>query len=207
MERGKSLSVEEQQRVREALGELLRKHGTQQALAGKLGVTQQTVSQVLRGLPPGVVVARRVAEELSVPLENLLSGKRERVVHDPRYPNLALALEHARRSNWDSEGIALFEEEALKSDTDRLPEEWRGELLRFIDGLAFARRNPEAARKAAEAQTRQTEERIAQERTKPSAKDRIARLKAEKNSEESGAEGDQILRAANHPRSEKPKGK
>lgn len=79
----KSLPEPEQRRVREALRRLVESEGgSQTAAAKRLGITQQTVSQVLGGDSPGVKMARAIAAAMQVPLDELLSGqRRETTVH------------------------------------------------------------------------------------------------------------------------------
>lgn len=72
MLRGKSLSKAESDRVRAHLNRLVQTHGTQVAVAKLLGVSQQTVSQVLRGDAAGVVLAKRVADALSLTFDEVL---------------------------------------------------------------------------------------------------------------------------------------
>ncbi len=61
-------------RVRAALREVLAEYGTQAKTAKALGVTQQTVSNVLHGRQPGPDLAVRVATLRGVTVESLLGA-------------------------------------------------------------------------------------------------------------------------------------
>lgn len=76
MERSRSLGTHELDHVREAIRRLIAQEGSQIAVAKRLGVSQPTLSNALSGLrPPGVGLARRVADALGIPLDALLSGR------------------------------------------------------------------------------------------------------------------------------------
>lgn len=76
MERARSLGTHELDHVREAIRRLIEQEGSQIAAARKLGVSQPTLSNALSGLrPPGVGLARRLADALGLQLDALLSGR------------------------------------------------------------------------------------------------------------------------------------
>jgi transcriptional regulator with XRE-family HTH domain len=104
---GRSLSGDEAERVRTALRRVVNDAGTQTAAAKSLEVTQQTVSDVLKGKAPGVALARRVADVLKVDLVDLLAGKTGVHTERPdRYPARTKGLNAARALELDPEAIA-----------------------------------------------------------------------------------------------------
>jgi transcriptional regulator with XRE-family HTH domain len=154
---GRSLAGEEAERVRDAIRRLVSSAGTQTAAAKQLSVTQQTISDVLKGKAPGVALARRVAEALGVPLDALLAGtaQTERVVRDERYPNRTRAIRAARELGLSEDAIETVATMALKSAVDPAPEEWldmiRDEARRLRFAIVAPRQTEaEAARSKAE---------------------------------------------------------
>lgn len=78
----KSLRHEEAERVRAELRRLVEEagYGGQSKVAESLGVSQQTVGRVVRAEspePPGVYLARRLADLLNVSVDDLIAGRRE----------------------------------------------------------------------------------------------------------------------------------
>lgn len=92
----KSLDPDQAEHVRVRLLALIEEAGSQVEVARRLGVTQQSVSQVVGGRSqPGVVLAARLATMLRITLDDLLtgrsavSGRRENTVHhDATRPTL-----------------------------------------------------------------------------------------------------------------------
>jgi transcriptional regulator with XRE-family HTH domain len=72
---GRSLTEKEAENVRAALRELVALHPTQQNLAERLGVKQQTVSAVLGGRANGgYALARKIAGALGRHVDGILGG-------------------------------------------------------------------------------------------------------------------------------------
>lgn len=143
---GKSLTREQNDRLREHMRELLRRHdGNQSALAPKLGVTQSTISAfTARDSRQGssLNVAMRVAELLGKDVNEVLGlpMAAKRVVDlDDRYPNRAEAIAIARRDGFAEEAIAAVQGDRGKSTEDQLVTEWlmaiREEHLRLRRSL------------------------------------------------------------------------
>ena len=72
-----------------------------------------------------------------------------RIEADPRYHRLHVALEHARLSGIDVEAIRAVEHDALKSDIDLTPEQWREQIMDAVRQRSFGRRNPAYLARAA----------------------------------------------------------
>lgn len=97
----KSLSEDEQARVRAQLKELTQRRGEQASLAKRLGVTPQAISKiVLEESDPGVRIARALADHLGVTLDALLGKEEAAEDAEPKMCNLpgwAVAEAAARR--------------------------------------------------------------------------------------------------------------
>lgn len=129
----KSLAPDDAERVRAALVRFVDAEGSQVAVARRLGVTQQSVSQVISGASaPGVVLASKLASATGVAFDALLSGRptTTRVVYDSRYPNLDAAIQFAGASSSpvSAEAVEHVRSFALKSAEDLPAEKWLEEL-------------------------------------------------------------------------------
>lgn len=98
---GRSLTDDENERVRAAVRTLLAKHDDNQSvLAPKIGYKQPSLSSFLQGRNgAGYKVARKVADLIGLPLDQLLSGKTARQLAMPRFdtlPGWAEAVAQAR---------------------------------------------------------------------------------------------------------------
>lgn len=72
---GRSLSPDETERLCKALRERRAAGETQEQLATRIGVSQQTISRALRGEGAGFDLARRFAAAYGMPVDVVLSGR------------------------------------------------------------------------------------------------------------------------------------
>lgn len=182
---GKSLSDDENRRVREAVRRLLETHGGNQSrLAPLLGIKQGTLSAFLREKHgAGYGLARRVAKLLETDVQVLLGHEPEaegsHVEYDERYPNRAKAAAAARALGYSDEAIEVVQSMSLKSDEDLEPEDW-------LDMMRSEHRRREVFRFPAEVEReRALQEHRATERAREDAgrgtfEERLAKAKRKK---------------------------
>jgi transcriptional regulator with XRE-family HTH domain len=108
MSGGRSVTLEEAERIRAVLRNMRGSYATQRALADALGASQQVVSFVLAGGPPGLGLARQIAAKLGVSLDDLLSGERQPERSD-RYTTRPAAMQAARLLKYDDDAIEHVE--------------------------------------------------------------------------------------------------
>jgi transcriptional regulator with XRE-family HTH domain len=143
----KGLTPEQNARVREALRDLLKRHGDNQSkLAQKLGVAQPTISHILGGQGTSYQTAGRIADALGVDAQGLLGGAAQQP-EVPRHPRaraadlaredgvyegaIAAVLaeevspEHAARSTlWWANRMKHRERELLDQESGEVRREW-----------------------------------------------------------------------------------
>lgn len=125
----KSLTEQEIRRVRARLGELVEQYESQFQASAKLGISQQTISNILRGASVGRDVAKRIAAHDRVPVEQLLG------------PAVPQALEEVLRGGherWEAYVVAGVRKAAIELDgAERMSnEDWEALLDRFQTALA-----------------------------------------------------------------------
>ncbi len=86
---GRSVTLEEGNRLREILRGMREKYPTQRELADALGASQQVVSHVLSGGPPGLGLVRRMGELLGKSVDELLRADADTGGANPRVQPLA----------------------------------------------------------------------------------------------------------------------
>jgi hypothetical protein len=105
-----------------------------------------------------------------VPREPELEDPARQIEVNPRFHRLHVALEHALLSGIDPDAVRSVEQEALKSELDLTPEQWREKIMDAVRLRTFTRRSPAAlARAAAQAEARA---RVQAEEARPKAKKR-----------------------------------
>jgi transcriptional regulator with XRE-family HTH domain len=143
---GRSLPPDENERLQKALQERRAAGETQEQIATRVGVSQQTISRALKGDGAGFDLARRFAAAYGLQLDALLSGRptTTRVVYDSRYPNLDAAIQFAGASSSpvSAEAVENVRSFALKSAEDLPAEKWLEEL-RFAERLIRDRAGPQ----------------------------------------------------------------
>ncbi len=107
----KTLPHRQQERVREAIAAMAKDARTQGDLARELSVTQQTISNVLRGGPIGVKLTRAVASARAQTFEELVEGKAP-----PR--------QFRELDRWDESAAAVVAERRAPSFAVRAVSRW-----------------------------------------------------------------------------------
>ena len=138
VDHGKSLSDEDNERLRQVVRELLnseRFNGNQTRLGKELGKSQPWVSRFISGINgSSYQVALRVAELSGRPLNQILElDLTSSTVADgavSRYPNAQAAAVFARSRGISEEAIEAVLTDQLMSDRDPSPDEWLQEMMR-----------------------------------------------------------------------------
>lgn len=155
---GRTLTLEESNRVRAALERLRPEFRTQKALADALGMSQQLISYVVNGNPAGLALARRLAEHQGVSVEDMLGGTES--VDNPALrgrQGFAEALEAAQR-RWPALSDALAAAGDMRNA--QAPDEITPEYLYDLAALNMK------YRPLAEADTAQARSEVAEERAR-----------------------------------------
>jgi transcriptional regulator with XRE-family HTH domain len=121
----KALSEQETKRVRKRLEELVEQYGSQAEVALRTGVSQQTISNVIRGFPVGRDVAKRLAAHDRMPVEQWLG---------PEMPVALAVLLRENRSRWQPytvSGVRVAAVTTVKSPDDLSTADWE----RMLDEL------------------------------------------------------------------------
>lgn len=180
MSTGKSLSKDENRRVRAAVQQLLTEHGDNQSrLAPLLGIRQGTLSAFLREKHgAGFGLARRVARLMGIEVQELLGGGPSDAVieYDERYPNRGRAATAAQALGYSEEAIREVQSMALKSDTDLEPEEWL-DMMRAAHRRQELVRFPHEEEKERQHQEHRAAERAKEDAAKGTFEERLARAK------------------------------
>lgn len=174
MLRGKSLSGDEAERVRIALADVVRQAGTQTAAAKRLDVTQQTISDVLKGKAAGVGLARRVADALSISLDDLLAGRAaSSPAEGDRYPERAIAADLARRGGIDLEAIRLVQGIDAKGEEHTSRWQWLDDMRAQERDLKRKRADPRIQEEEDARAKAATARRLAEERESNRLRDEL----------------------------------
>jgi transcriptional regulator with XRE-family HTH domain len=117
MPRGKLLTDKQVETVRATIQRLVENHGSQQAVAALVGVSQQTISHILKGGRPGPEALRGVARALRQGNAPLARGGRT-----SSFPNRDLAVAFARADGVPEPTLAAVMQASPQVDFS--PGEW-----------------------------------------------------------------------------------